>query len=126
MMIRISKVLSISGFFIAITLFFSSCPKNNTCHGEIVCIDLATGNPVPGATVKLFVPPSVPSPAGFTFCDGTVTAEKILTADASGRATFCLSLPATPSVLVTSGSLSGTGVIATEIGETISVPIKIK
>jgi hypothetical protein len=122
MKFRISKVLSISSFFIGIAFLFTGCPHPTNCTGEIKCVDLATGNAVAGATVKIFVTP----PAGFYPCDGGQVSEKILTADGSGIARFCLALPATPSVLVTAGSQTGSGVIATEVGQTVSVTIKLK
>jgi len=122
MKFHISKVLSIFSFCIAAALLFDSCTKDTTCHGEIDCVDLTTGSPVPGATVKIYVTP----PAAFYPCNGNQISEITLTADGAGKATFCLALPATPSVLVTAGPQSGTGVIATEVGQTVSVTIKVK
>ena len=121
MKVQISKLLSIASFLVA-SVFLSNCTHDTSCSGEIKCVDLATGLAVPYATVKIFVTP----PAGFYPC-GTQdpTSEKTLTADAAGKATFCLRLPATPSVLATSNALTGTGVIATEVGRVVSVTIKM-
>ena len=122
MKFRISKVLSISSFFIAIALLFTGCPHNTNCTGEIKCVDLATGDPIVGATIKIYVTP----PAGFYPCNGGQVSEITLTSGSSGTASFCLALPATPSVLVTAGSQTGSGAIATEVGQTVSVTIKLK
>ncbi|MCX6182203.1 MAG: hypothetical protein NT150_09775 [Bacteroidetes bacterium] len=123
MMFRISKVVSIFSIFVAITLLGGSCYKPTDCNGVINCVDLSTGDPVAGATVKLFVT----NGDGFYLCDGSQTKETILTADASGSVKFCLKYAATPSVLVTAGAKTGTGVIATAPGkDVVSVTIKVK
>lgn len=125
MKFRISKVLSIISFFIATTFLFDSCKKETECNGEIKCVDLATGAAVPGATVKIYVVTG-PGVVGFYTCDNVQMQEKTFTADAGGTVTFCLKYPATPSILVTAGAKTGSNVIATAPGETVSVTVKIQ
>jgi len=121
MKLQINKSASILGIFITAALLFDSCTKNTECTGEINVTRLATGAAVPNATVRIFVPSG-----GFYPCSGEQISEKILTTDASGKATFCLKLPATLNVAVTAGALTGTGVIATEVGKPVASPIKLQ
>ena len=111
MKLQINKSARILGIFITAALLFHSCSKNTEC----------TGAAVPNATVRIFVPSG-----GFYPCSGEQISEKILTTDASGKATFCLKLPATLNVAVTAGALTGTGVIATEVGKPVASPIKLQ
>ncbi len=123
MKFRISKVLTIVSFFIATAFLLDSCKKDTTCYGESTCMDLASGAVVPGATVKIFIDPKY---NGFYPCDGGQFTQQTFTADASGKVSFCFKLAATPSILVTAGAKTGTGIIATEVGKTVSQTVKIK
>ncbi|MFM7021422.1 MAG: hypothetical protein ACKOXB_00475 [Flavobacteriales bacterium] len=130
MMIRISKVLSISSFFIAAATLFTACVDEKTdCEAEIICVDLATGAPIQGATVKVTLPASAPVDSkGFYYCgESEATLERILTTDASGRVEFCLKYPGSPTIIATSGSLSATTVISvSDPKTTASVTVKLK
>ena len=109
---------------------FVGCEKDPTI-AKIQVVELATGNAVPNAIVKLYVPqPPAATKAGGGFttkADGFIT-DKTYTADALGNVSVELSLEATISIDAknSDSSKSGTGVIACQRYKTTSVVVKIQ
>lgn len=125
MKFRFSKLFSTWAILLMVAFAFASCTKDPTI-GNIKVVDLATGDAMPNATVKLYIPsPPAVAGAGFTTTsDGFIT-EKILTTDNGGNCTVQLKLEAALSIEVTAGAKTGTGVIACEKYKTTSVTVKV-
>ncbi len=124
MKFRFTKVLSRIVILCTVAFSFAACTKDPTI-GNIKVVDLATGDAIPNATVKIFIPP-VFSNSGFTTCDQGFVTQKIMTTDNSGTVSFCLSLEATLSIDVTAGTKTGTGVIACIREKTTDVTVKVQ
>lgn len=126
MKFRFYKLFSTCAILIIVAFAFAACTKPPT-EGHIKVVDLATGDAVPGATVRLFIQsPPAAAGAGFTTKEEGFITEKTLTADGSGNCTVNLTLEATLSIEAKSGAKSGTGVIACQRYKSTDVVVKIK
>lgn len=105
-----------------ITLVFNnSCQKHTDCKLIITTND-ALGNVVAGATVKLYA--NVKTSSGSTV-EADLKAQGV--SDASGKSTYTFKLPAILDVkAVSTGSLTGVGIVKLEEGKTVEKIIVLK
>jgi hypothetical protein len=103
----------------------SSCQKETDCKATIVCND-SLGRPVNGANVYLYAP--VKSADGKTTYTADITASG--NTDSDGRVNFTFKLPAIYDIKGTlpigTRTISGTGVIKLEEGQTVEKTITLK
>lgn len=98
-----------------------SCTKPPT-KGVITVQELATGNPVSGANVKLLM--EDPS-NGFFLCNEGFTLEKVYVTNSGGKVDICFEHASVINVEVTHNGMSGTGKLSLQDQETSETTIKI-
>ena len=97
-------------------VFSSSCKRNKECDAVINVVDDSTGNPISGAYIHIYPPPTsanlaIQDQAGST--------------DASGSATFHFKLPAILQADITDiGRGPGSALVKLEEGKQVSKTIK--
>ena len=111
--ILLSSFACIVGF---VLIFSSSCKRNKECDAVINVVDDSTGNPIAGAIVHMYPPPTS---ANLNIQDQTNAT------DGSGTATFHFKLPAILQADVTNiGKGPGGALVKLEEGKQVSKTIK--
>ncbi len=116
--------------FLIMSLFVSglSCQKDTDCKAKVTCKD-SLGAPVANANVLLYAVVKDPNdPKGQATYTADVKANG--TSDASGEASFVFKLPAIydikATMVVSTKTLIGTGIIKLEEGKTVEKSVTLK
>lgn len=110
--------------FSAVVFLETGCQKDTSCKAVVTCLD-SIGSPVPDAYVYLYAP--VKSADGKTTYTGDITASG--NTDKDGTIQFTFELPAIfdiKATAVTSKSITGTGVIKLEEGNTVNKTLTLR
>lgn len=114
----LSKLLPIVAVAVLLAgAFLSGCKKNTECTAVVTVLDSATGNPVSGASVRLYA--SI-SKSGYS------NLEETSTTDGSGKVTMVFKLQAIFDIDVTKGGVTKAkrGVIKLEPGQTVEKDVR--
>ena len=106
---------------VSLMAIFASCTKPPT-KGIITVQDLATGDPVAGANVRLFMDDAA---AGFFVCNEGFVSEKVYVTNSGGKVDICFEHPSVINVEVTANGKSGSGKLSLQVNETSETTIKI-
>lgn len=101
-------------------LTFTSCQKKTDCIATVICKDV-NGLPLRGVTIQLYALVEMPSHATTT---ADIRANGI--SDESGKVTFTFKLPAIFDIKASIGSLTGTGIVKLEVGNSVEKTLTIQ
>ena len=110
-------LLSLAAFIISVSIVFSSsCKRNKECDAVVNVVDDSSGNPIAGATVHIYPPPT---------SSNLAIQDQTQATDGSGSVTFHFKLPAILQADVTNiGRGAGTGLVKLEEGKQVSKTVK--